>query len=121
MSPLSPLSLLRFHPAGGLVLTALLAGCNADAKTMAPQAKDPSTVTPAFTAASGSVSTLLGRATFGDPSDHNFKVKRATHHWNFEIKANPALSGMTMLREFRLSVSPVKPDEWSTILKMAGA
>ena len=90
MSPLSPLSLLRFHPAGGLVLTALLAGCNADAKTMAPQAKDPSTVTPAFTAASGSVSTLLGRATFGDPSDHNFKVKRATHHWNFEIKANPA-------------------------------
>lgn len=38
-----------------------------------------------------------------------------------EIKANPALSGMTMLREFRLSVSPVKPDEWTEILKMAGA
>ncbi len=38
-----------------------------------------------------------------------------------EIKANPALAGMTMLREFRLSVSPVKPDEWATILKMAGA
>jgi predicted RNA-binding protein with PUA-like domain len=37
-----------------------------------------------------------------------------------EIKANPALAGMTMLREFRLSVSPVKPDEWTAILKMAG-
>jgi predicted RNA-binding protein with PUA-like domain len=37
-----------------------------------------------------------------------------------QIKANPALSGMTMLREFRLSVSPVKPDEWAEILKMAG-
>jgi predicted RNA-binding protein with PUA-like domain len=37
-----------------------------------------------------------------------------------EIKANPALAGMTMLREFRLSVSPVKPDEWAEVLKMAG-
>jgi len=36
------------------------------------------------------------------------------------IKANPALSGMTMLREFRLSVSPVKPAEWAEVLKMAG-
>jgi predicted RNA-binding protein with PUA-like domain len=38
-----------------------------------------------------------------------------------EIKANPALSGMTMLREFRLSVSPVKPEEWAEILKMGKA
>jgi predicted RNA-binding protein with PUA-like domain len=37
-----------------------------------------------------------------------------------DIKANPALSGMTMLREFRLSVSPVKPAEWAAILAMAG-
>ncbi len=37
-----------------------------------------------------------------------------------DIKANPALSGMTMLREFRLSVSPVKPEEWAAILAMAG-
>jgi predicted RNA-binding protein with PUA-like domain len=38
-----------------------------------------------------------------------------------EIKANPALSAMTMLREFRLSVAPVKADEWAEILRMAGA
>ena len=37
-----------------------------------------------------------------------------------DIKANPALAGMTMLREFRLSVSPVKADEWVEILAMAG-
>lgn len=37
-----------------------------------------------------------------------------------DIKANPALAGMTMLREFRLSVSPVKSDEWTEILAMAG-
>jgi predicted RNA-binding protein with PUA-like domain len=36
-----------------------------------------------------------------------------------EIKANPKLAGMTMLREFRLSVSPVKADEWAEILRMA--
>lgn len=36
-----------------------------------------------------------------------------------EMKANPALADMAMLRLFRLSVSPVKPDEWATILKMA--
>ena len=37
-----------------------------------------------------------------------------------EMKANPALGGMAMLRQSRLSVSPVSPDEWSTILAMAG-
>jgi len=28
------------------------------------------------------------------------------------------LSGMAMFRQFRLSVSPVTPAEWETILKM---
>ena len=37
-----------------------------------------------------------------------------------EMKANPALGGMVMLRQSRLSVSPVSPEEWSTILAMAG-
>jgi predicted RNA-binding protein with PUA-like domain len=36
-----------------------------------------------------------------------------------EMKAEPALAGMAMFRQFRLSVSPVTPDEWATILKMA--
>lgn len=36
-----------------------------------------------------------------------------------EMKANPALADMAMLRQGRLSVSPVKPGEWTAILKMA--
>ena len=38
-----------------------------------------------------------------------------------EMKAEPALAGMAMFRQFRLSVCPVTSDEWTTILKMAGA
>lgn len=36
------------------------------------------------------------------------------------MKANPALAGMAMFRQFRLSVSPVTPEEWAAILTMAG-
>lgn len=36
-----------------------------------------------------------------------------------EMKANPALAGMRMFRQFRLSVTPITPAEWSTILAMA--
>ena len=37
-----------------------------------------------------------------------------------EMKATPALAGLEMIRQSRLSVSPVRPDEWATIMKMAG-
>jgi predicted RNA-binding protein with PUA-like domain len=36
------------------------------------------------------------------------------------MKANPALAEMPMLRQSRLSVSPVGEAEWAEILKMAG-
>ncbi|MDB5431723.1 MAG: hypothetical protein JWP35_2839 [Caulobacter sp.] len=36
------------------------------------------------------------------------------------MKAEPALAGMAMFRQFRLSVSPVTPEEWKAILKMSG-
>lgn len=36
-----------------------------------------------------------------------------------EMKAEPALSGMAMLRQGRLSVSPVTAEEWTAILRMA--
>lgn len=38
-----------------------------------------------------------------------------------EMKANPALAGLEMIRQSRLSVSPVRPEEWAAILKMAEA
>ena len=37
-----------------------------------------------------------------------------------QMKAEPALADMAMVRQGRLSVSPVTADEWRTILKMAG-
>jgi predicted RNA-binding protein with PUA-like domain len=37
-----------------------------------------------------------------------------------QMKANPDLSDMVMLRQSRLSVSPLTDANWKTILKMAG-
>ena len=36
------------------------------------------------------------------------------------IKANPFLAGMPLVRRSRLSVQPVAPEEWCTILAMGG-
>jgi predicted RNA-binding protein with PUA-like domain len=39
-----------------------------------------------------------------------------------ELRANPDLEGMVLLRKgSRLSVQPVTPAEWKTVLKMGGA
>lgn len=38
-----------------------------------------------------------------------------------EMKANPALAKLEMIRQSRLSVSPVRPEEWAEILKMSDA
>lgn len=37
-----------------------------------------------------------------------------------QLKADPALANLAILRQSRLSVAPVGPDEWRTILQMAG-
>jgi predicted RNA-binding protein with PUA-like domain len=37
-----------------------------------------------------------------------------------DVKAEPALAGMELIRQSRLSVSPVREDEWKRILEMAG-
>ena len=37
-----------------------------------------------------------------------------------EIKADPKLAKMELVRQSRLSVSPVRDEEWALILKMAG-
>jgi len=36
------------------------------------------------------------------------------------IKAEPALARMELVRQSRLSVSPVREEEWALVLKMAG-
>ncbi len=35
------------------------------------------------------------------------------------MKAEPRLSGMAMFRQFRLSVVPIAPEEWATILELS--
>lgn len=37
-----------------------------------------------------------------------------------QMKADPALAGMRMFRQFRLSVTPVTDEEWSAILALSG-
>jgi predicted RNA-binding protein with PUA-like domain len=37
-----------------------------------------------------------------------------------QMKAEPALAGMAMFRQFRLSVTPITDAEWAVILEMAG-
>ena len=37
------------------------------------------------------------------------------------IKSEPALAGMELIRQSRLSVSPVRDEEWRAILNMAGS
>ena len=38
-----------------------------------------------------------------------------------EIKAEPRLSKMELIRQSRLSVAPVRPDEWEVVLELAKA
>jgi predicted RNA-binding protein with PUA-like domain len=36
------------------------------------------------------------------------------------MKAEPRLAGMAMFRQFRLSVAPIRDDEWDVIVEMGG-
>ena len=72
--------------AGALTFTVVSIGCDRTATEAAPQLD-----APLYTVSSGSQSTLLGRATFGDPSDETFKVKRISGDWHAEVKATPNL------------------------------
>jgi len=38
-----------------------------------------------------------------------------------QIKAEPRLAKMELIRQSRLSVAPVREDEWQVVLKLAGA
>jgi len=67
-----------------LIAALISTGCDRTATEAAPSS-------PSFTLSSGSQSTLLGRATFGDPSDQTFKVKRISGDWHAEVKATPNL------------------------------
>jgi len=71
---------------GAVTLGVVATACGEGDSPAAPTAPRPQ-----FTASSGSSSTLLGRATFGDPLEQTFKVKRITGDWHVEVKAKPTL------------------------------
>ena len=69
-----------------LMLLATAVACADGKDSTAPR----SATNPSLTLGSGSSSTLLGRATFADPDNQTFDVKRITGDWQMQIKAKPA-------------------------------
>jgi predicted RNA-binding protein with PUA-like domain len=61
-----------------------------------------------------------------DPKDPNWvsvrvePVKAIGHVTLATIKAEPRLSKMELIRQSRLSVAPVRDDEWKLVLELAG-
>lgn len=70
---------------GVVTLGVLASSCEEAGSPAAPLASMPEF------AASGTQSTVLGRATFGDPAEEIFKVKRITGDWHVEVKAKSTL------------------------------
>jgi hypothetical protein len=73
-----------------VICIAVVSSCKDSSEPVAPRSMDVSTAQPSMTMGSGSSSVLLGRATFSDPADPVFKVKRITGDWQMEIKSKPA-------------------------------
>ena len=82
-------TLHRRHVAVCAIAPFLIA-CKGDSKPAVTGTRDASDIDPHFTMGSGTKSTLLGRATFTDPDDQNFKVKRISGDWHVEVKSKPA-------------------------------
>ena len=80
-----------YSRAGVLACVIMLTACKDGVDPLVPRAHDPASLTPSFALASAPTSKLLGRATFSDPNDQNFKVKRITDDWHVELKAKPAV------------------------------
>jgi cupin domain len=85
------MSLLSRSRVAALALVIFLPACRDGNEPLAPRERDLEKQTPSFTPGSGSTSTLLGRATFADPTGQTFKVKRMTGDWHVEIKGKPAI------------------------------
>ncbi len=63
---------------------------------------------------------------YPDPKDERFVLVDVKPVTKFkrpvtlaDIKANPKLQNIALIRQSRLSVMPITPDEWKTILKLS--
>ena len=84
------MSLLRRSTLGALALVTLYTACKNSNEPATVRQSEVDGLVPDHTMGSGSLSLLLGRSTFSDPKDQNFKIVRDTGDWRVEIKANPA-------------------------------
>jgi hypothetical protein len=84
------MSLFRGSHIGALVLALSFMACTDSRNSVGPKSQNLSPGEPSMTMGTGSSSTLLGRATFSDPHDQNFDVKRKGDDWQVQIKAKPA-------------------------------
>ena len=67
------------------------------------------------------VDSAAGRMYFTDRNNKSVDViDIKTNTLLKQIKAEPKLAKMELIRQSRLSVAPVRDDEWQTILGMAG-
>jgi len=82
--------LFRGSHIGALVLATVSIACSDGKNSVGPKSQSLSPGEPEMTMGTGSASSLLGRATFSDPKDQNFNVKRVTDDWHMEIKAKPS-------------------------------
>jgi hypothetical protein len=83
--PLDPSIRLATALFGSLTVLFLLTACDDADQSVAPGG------TPQFTMGSGTTPTLLGRATFDDPSGPPLDIKRITGDWHVQIKAKSGL------------------------------
>ena len=74
--------------AGVLALATVTLACSDGSSSVAPHARGLEAQTPLATKGT-SQSTVLARATFSDPSDPVFKVKRISDDWHVELKSKP--------------------------------
>jgi len=73
---------------GALSLAFSLAACTDRTDAVGPRAHDRAPQTPSSTLGSGSMSTLLGRATFGDPAGPFEIIRTSGTHWSVDIKSS---------------------------------
>ncbi len=97
------MSLLHRSSVGILAIAGALSACNRN-DTVGPQRR---LVSPDAVAATVGTSTskLLGRATFSDPKDRNFNVKRIEADWHFDLKAKPAVDIAVQTIDFPVGTS----------------
>lgn len=91
------MSLLHRSFIGIIGVATVFVACSTDRQTVGPHERGSAgsgTMTvPAdahLTMGVGTTSTPLGRATFGDPDNQTFNIKRKTGDWDIQIKSKPA-------------------------------